>query len=82
MVYGDATRHEVLKAALPDAARLLVVAVPDRFMARRVIELARGLNLRIDMVVRPHTDEEADWLAERAVGPNSARVINGTGAPT
>jgi CPA2 family monovalent cation:H+ antiporter-2 len=68
VVYGDATRLEVLQAAHPEAARLLVIAVPDRFMARRIIELARGLNPRIGTVVRTHTDEEADWLAERAVG--------------
>jgi CPA2 family monovalent cation:H+ antiporter-2 len=68
VVYGDATRLEVLKAAHPETARVLLVAVPERFMARRIIELARELNPRIDTVVRTHTDEEEEWLTEQAVG--------------
>lgn len=68
VVYGDATRLEVLQAARPEAARLLVVAVPDRFVARQIIELARSLNPRIGTVVRTHTDEDVAWLTGQAIG--------------
>ena len=35
VIYGDATRPEVIAAAHPERAKLLVVAIPDRFLARR-----------------------------------------------
>ena len=68
VIYGDATRPDVIKAGHPERAKLLVVAIPDRFLARRVIELARHANPRIDVVVRTHSDEEAEWLGDKEVG--------------
>jgi monovalent cation:H+ antiporter-2, CPA2 family len=68
VIYGDASRPEVLHAAHPERAKLLVVAIPDRFYARRIIDLARASNPSIDTVVRTHTDEEAEWLKRREVG--------------
>lgn len=68
VVYGDATREEVLGATLPELARLIVVALPDAFQARRVISLARRLNPDIETVVRTHSEEEALYLAEAGVG--------------
>lgn len=68
VIYGDATREEVLAAALPQAARLIVVALPDAFQARRVISLARTLNPKIETAVRTHSDAEAHYLADLGVG--------------
>lgn len=68
VVYGDATHDEVLAAALPASARLIVVALPDAFQARRVIALARKLNPDIETVVRTHSEAEALYLAESGVG--------------
>lgn len=69
VIFGDATREEVLAAASPRHARLLVVALPDAFHARQVIALARKANPAIETVVRTHSDEEADFLnAEAGVG--------------
>ncbi len=68
VVYGDATREEVLAAALPRSARLIVVALPDAFQARRVISLARKFNPAIETVVRTHSEAEALYLAESGVG--------------
>src|SRR5215207_11357371 len=65
-IYGDATREEVLAAAFPQNARLLVVALPDAFQARQVIALARKLNGEIEIVVRTHTDAEAAYLDKEA----------------
>jgi CPA2 family monovalent cation:H+ antiporter-2 len=66
VIYGDATREEVLAAASPEAARLIVVALPDAFTARRVISIARKLHSGIETVVRTHSDEEAIFLADEA----------------
>src|SRR5215213_5519659 len=66
VIYGDATREEVLAAASPQSARLLVVALPDAFQARRVIALARKLHPDIETVVRTHTEAEAAYLDEEA----------------
>ena len=68
VIYGDATRPEVIAAGHPGRAKLLVVAIPDRFLARRVIELARHANPRIEIVVRTHSDEEAEWLDGKEIG--------------
>jgi monovalent cation:H+ antiporter-2, CPA2 family len=63
-VWGDAARESVLAAADIDHARLLVIATPDPFQARRMIELARAANPAIDTVVRTHTDEEIEYLRD------------------
>lgn len=69
VVWGDATRPEVLHAAGLDRARLLVVALPGAVEARAVLALARAANPAIHAVVRTHSDEEATLLeAEEGVG--------------
>jgi len=67
-VYGDAARPGILAHASPATARLLVVAAPNPFEARQMIELARGLNPRIDIVVRTHSAAEQAYLAGLEVG--------------
>lgn len=66
VIYGDATRQEVLSAASPRDARLLVVALPDAFHARHVITLARKMNPKIETVVRTHSNQEASYLEQEA----------------
>jgi CPA2 family monovalent cation:H+ antiporter-2 len=66
VIYGDATREQVLAAASPQSARLIVVALPDPFQARRVITVARRLHAGIETVVRTHSDREAIYLSEVA----------------
>jgi monovalent cation:H+ antiporter-2, CPA2 family len=68
VIFGDGTRPEVIAAGHPEHAKLLVVAIPDRFLARRIIELVRHANHGIDVVVRTHSDEEAEWLDAKEVG--------------
>jgi CPA2 family monovalent cation:H+ antiporter-2 len=69
VVWGDATRPEVLLAAALDRARLLVIALPGAVEAREVLALARATNPEIHAIVRTHTDEDAALLeAERGVG--------------
>lgn len=69
VVWGDATRAEVLHAASVARARLLVVALPGAVEARAVLALARAANPAIHAVVRTHSDDEAALLeAEEGVG--------------
>ena len=68
IIFGDATRAEVFNAAKPAAARLVVVALPDAFQSRRVIELAKTANPEIGIVARAHSDEEYQYLNQLGVG--------------
>lgn len=69
VVWGDATRIEVLKAARPDTARLIVLGMPDAAGCRAVMTLARTMNPAIIAAARAHDEEEAAFLEqEQGVG--------------
>ena len=70
---GDAAAPGVLEAAGLAKARLLVVATPDGFQARRIVELARELKPGIDIVVRTHSADEYEKLESLGAG----RVVMG-----
>jgi CPA2 family monovalent cation:H+ antiporter-2 len=72
-VFGDAARPGILEQASPAHARLLVVATPDPFQARQVVELARAANAALDIVVRTHTSGEQAYFERLGVG----RVVMG-----
>ena len=55
-VYGDATTPGVLVAAGTRRARLIVVATPEGYQTRRVLDLARQINPSIVMAVRTHSE--------------------------
>ena len=67
-VSGDASEPAVLIQAHIARARMLVVALPDAFHARRVIELARMVNPGVETVVRTHSEEEADLFRKENAG--------------
>lgn len=66
-VYGDATRPGILDLAQPELARLLVIASPDPYHARHIIELARAKNPEIDIIVRTHSDKEQELFENLGV---------------
>ena len=66
-VYGDATAHGVLEVARIHRARLLVIASPDGFQARRILEIARRKNPQIAIVVRTHSSNELEYLIRQGV---------------
>ena len=68
VVWGDAAAAGVLEAAHIGSARLLVIAAPDAFQARRVLDVARQANPRIDTVARAHADGEMTYLERQGVG--------------
>ncbi len=61
-VSGDASEPEVLIQAHIARAQMLVIATPDTFSARKMIEIARTLKPSVKTVVRTHSDEEARLL--------------------
>jgi monovalent cation:H+ antiporter-2, CPA2 family len=67
-VSGDASEPAVLIQAHIQRARMLVIAIPDTLDVRRMIEIARTVNPRIETVVRTHSEEEAVLLEKETVG--------------
>jgi CPA2 family monovalent cation:H+ antiporter-2 len=67
-VSGDASEPGVLIQAHVHRARLLVVAAPDVLQIRRMVEVARTLNPKIETLLRTHSDEEAALLEREGLG--------------
>ena len=67
-VSGDASDPNVLIQAHVHRARMLVIATPDTLDVRRMIEIARTVNPRIETVVRTHSEEEAVLLEKENAG--------------
>jgi K+:H+ antiporter len=68
VVWGGAAAAGVLEAAHVGNARLLVIAAPDAFQARRILDVARRANPRIDTVARAHAHGEMTYLERQGVG--------------
>jgi len=62
VLYGDASRPEVLTATRLDRARLVLVTAPDAYQARATLALAKQLNPSVSIAVRTHSDSERAWL--------------------
>jgi CPA2 family monovalent cation:H+ antiporter-2 len=67
-VVGNAGEPAVLIQAHVARAKMLVIATPDTFHVRRMIETARALNPGIETVVRTHTEEESVLLQKEKAG--------------
>ncbi len=66
-VSGDAGEAAVLIQAHIARAGMLVVATPDSARARKMVDIARRLNPKIETIVRTHSDEEADLMRREQV---------------
>ena len=67
-VSGDASDPAVLIQAHIARAGMLVIATPDTFDVRKMVEIARTLNPTIETVLRTHNEEEAKLLEKDKVG--------------
>lgn len=67
-VSGDASEPAVLIQAHIARARMLVIAIPDTFRARKMIEIARTLKPDVETIVRTHTDDDAELLRRERAG--------------
>ncbi len=72
-VFGNAAEPAVLIQAHIARAALLVIATPDTFHVRTIIEIARVLNPAIKTLVRSHNEQEAQLLRN----DNAGRVFMG-----
>lgn len=66
-IAGDATHPATLQEAAISKAVAIVVAIPDPFAARQIVETARALNPKVRVLVRAHNDEEMDYFHEQTV---------------
>ncbi len=60
--YGDATNPGVLRHLRIDDARVFVIAISDPFSTRRTVQIARGLNKSLHIIVRTRYLRELDEL--------------------
>jgi CPA2 family monovalent cation:H+ antiporter-2 len=67
-VSGDANDPAVLIQAHVARAAMLIIATPDTVGVRKMVETARKLNPKIQIVLRTHSDEEADLLRQERAG--------------
>ena len=67
-VSGDASEPGVLLQAHVHRASILVIATPDTLNVRKMIEVARTVNPRIQTVVRTHSEDEAVLLEKEQAG--------------
>jgi len=92
-VSGDAGDAEVLIQAHVARAGLLVIAAPEPVKARKMVEVARTLKPRLEILIRTHSDEEADLLRRENLGQvfmgehelalaMTREVLSRMGAPT
>jgi CPA2 family monovalent cation:H+ antiporter-2 len=47
---------------------MLVIAIPDIVQVRRIIEIARTVNPRVEIAVRTHSEKESALLAKEKIG--------------
>ena len=60
--YGDATNPNVLRHMKIEDAKVLVVALSDPFITRRTVQVAKGLNPKLHVVVRTRYLRELEEL--------------------
>lgn len=63
-LFGDAARPVLLERAGAARAKMVVIAIPDRVAARRILDEVRELHSSIPVIVRTHSEEERRKLYE------------------
>lgn len=64
IIYGDVGNYEVLKYAQINSAKVLVIAISDRYTSRRTLKLAKELNPNVNVIVRTRFMTETDELTK------------------
>ena len=67
-VSGDAAEPEVLIQAHIARAAMLVITPPDSMRARRMVETARTLNPKVEILLRTLSEDEAVLLRQEGLG--------------
>ena len=66
-VFGDAARPGILNHVHLDTARLLVIASPDPYHARAIVDAAKKIYPGIEIAARTHSEAGQKYLEERGV---------------
>jgi CPA2 family monovalent cation:H+ antiporter-2 len=61
-IAGNSARGDVLRSVALPTARQLIVAIPNAFEAGQVIQQARAVNPKLQIVARAHSDAEVEHL--------------------
>jgi CPA2 family monovalent cation:H+ antiporter-2 len=67
-VCGDAADPATLIQAHIMHASMLVIAIPDAFDVRKMVDIARTLNPAVETVIRTHNETEALLLQQENIG--------------
>ncbi|HSF71873.1 MAG TPA: NAD-binding protein, partial [Methylotenera sp.] len=67
-VSGDASEPDVLIQAHIANASMLVIATPDTIDVRKMVETAKLLQPKIEIVIRTHNEDESKFLREENIG--------------
>ena len=66
-IFGDAARPGILDHCYMETARMLVIASPDPYHARQVVEVAKRRNPLIDIAARTHSEKMENFFANLGV---------------
>lgn len=67
IIFGDASRPEILSHAMIEKARIMVIAISDATATRRVVAMARQMRPNIHMIVRTRYVAEMEPLFQLGV---------------
>jgi CPA2 family monovalent cation:H+ antiporter-2 len=67
-VSGDASEPDVLIQAHIANASMLVIATPDTIDVRKMVDTAKLLQPKIEIVIRTHNEDESKFLREENIG--------------
>jgi CPA2 family monovalent cation:H+ antiporter-2 len=62
VIWGDASNIEILKRAGIDSARVLVIAISDRFLTKRCLNIAKNIKPNLHVIVRTKYVADIDEL--------------------
>jgi CPA2 family monovalent cation:H+ antiporter-2 len=64
VIWGDASNVEILKRANIDSARVLVIAISDRFLTKRCLNIAKSIKPDLHAIVRTKYVADIDELVK------------------
>ncbi|PKN68416.1 MAG: hypothetical protein CVU52_10140 [Deltaproteobacteria bacterium HGW-Deltaproteobacteria-10] len=64
VIWGDASNIEILQRARIDSARVLVIAISDRFLTKRCLNLAKTIKPNLHIIVRTKYVADIDELVK------------------
>lgn len=78
VVYGDASKHEVLMAAGLMRAKVLVITYDDEHSARKILHHVRSARPELSVVVRTADDRHVESLKQAGATEVVAEVLEGS----